>query len=38
LEPGFLLVETLARYYGVKLSAFATYGRDDLRDGHHLND
>jgi len=37
LEPGFLLVGSLARYHGVKLSAVATYLRDDLRDGHHLN-
>jgi transcriptional regulator with XRE-family HTH domain len=37
-EPNFLLVERLARYYGVKLSDFATYTRDEIRLGHHLND
>jgi ribosome-binding protein aMBF1 (putative translation factor) len=37
-EPNFLLVELLARYYGVKLSELATYSRDENRFGHHLND
>ncbi|SRR5258707_10550314 len=37
-EPNFLLVELLARYYGVKLSEFATYTREEIRLGHHLND
>jgi transcriptional regulator with XRE-family HTH domain len=37
-EPNFLLVELLAKYYGVKLSAFATYTRDETQAGHHLND
>jgi DNA-binding XRE family transcriptional regulator len=37
-EPNFLLVELLARYYGVKLSAFQTYTRDEVRQGHHLNE
>jgi DNA-binding XRE family transcriptional regulator len=37
-EPNFLLVELLARYYGVKLAAFATYSPDETRRGHHLND
>jgi len=36
-EPNFLLVERLARYYGVKLSEFATYTQDETRLGHHLN-
>src|SRR5713226_6785046 len=35
-EPNFLLVERLARYYGVKLSEFATYTQDETRLGHHL--
>jgi DNA-binding XRE family transcriptional regulator len=37
-EPNFLLVELLARYYGVKLSEFTTYTREETRLGHHLND
>src|SRR5258707_12453441 len=37
-EPNFLLVELLASYYGVKLSAFATYSHDETRCRHHLND
>jgi transcriptional regulator with XRE-family HTH domain len=31
-EPNFLLVELLAKYYGVK-----TDTRDEVRQGHHLN-
>jgi transcriptional regulator with XRE-family HTH domain len=37
-EPNFLLVELLARYYGVNLTNFATYSRDEIKRGHHLND
>jgi transcriptional regulator with XRE-family HTH domain len=37
-EPNFLLIELLAKYYGVRLSVFQTYTRDELRHGHHLND
>jgi DNA-binding XRE family transcriptional regulator len=37
-EPNFLLVELLAKYYGVKLSAFETYTADEKQLGHHLND
>jgi len=37
-EPNFLLVALLAKYYGVRLSAFQTYTRDELRRGHHLNE
>ena len=37
-EPNFLLVELLARYYGVRLSVFETYTQDEKRSGHHLND
>jgi transcriptional regulator with XRE-family HTH domain len=37
-EPNFLLVEVLARYYGVKLSASSTYSHDETRRGHYLND
>jgi transcriptional regulator with XRE-family HTH domain len=36
-EPNFLLVELLSRYYGVRLSVFETYSRDEKRLGHHLN-
>jgi hypothetical protein len=28
----------VARYYGVRLAEFATYSRDEIRFGHHLND
>jgi ribosome-binding protein aMBF1 (putative translation factor) len=37
-EPNFLLVERLAAYYGVKLSAFETYTQEQKRLDHHLND
>jgi transcriptional regulator with XRE-family HTH domain len=37
-EPNFLLVEQLARYYGVRLSGFATYTREEARLARHLND
>jgi transcriptional regulator with XRE-family HTH domain len=37
-EPNFLLVERLASYYGVKLSAFATYTKEEMQNGCHLND
>ena len=37
--PDFLLVETLAAYYGIeKLSAFKTYSSDEHTRFHHLND
>lgn len=36
-EPNFLMVELLAKYYGVKLSAFATYTKQEISLGHHLN-
>jgi ribosome-binding protein aMBF1 (putative translation factor) len=37
-EPNFLLVELLAKYYGVKLSVFETYTTEEKQLGHHLND
>lgn len=37
-EPNFLLVELLAKYYGVKLAAFETYTPEEKQLGHHLND
>jgi transcriptional regulator with XRE-family HTH domain len=37
-EPNFLLVEVLARDYGVKLSAFFAVFARRTRHGHHLND
>jgi transcriptional regulator with XRE-family HTH domain len=37
-EPGFLLVEGLAAYYGSKVQTFRTYTLDEWRAGHHVND